>query len=256
MAAGEDTLDNKKMYELMQEHLSTQKSLWQFKKVSAAFFCIIIILALSNLGTSFAAAYLSKDTTASGGEIKDKEGSTLGVQTSANTYPISPVAGGRYGAGCSFEGGTCATTQPKKCCPGYVCNSGTEQCEVDDNVSSFLELDMQQGKKMVMDCKEDRTVHVSRKFESGLVMEYALCPLEPGNHALYDLRDANLPSVKMNSPNGQVIIAPNEEGTFYTITGAGITSDAGFPCDDGGDCDAGLVCTTKNLTSLCEAAVA
>ena len=37
-------------------------------------------------------------------------------------------------------------------------------------------------------------------------MDYALCPLEPGHHAVYDLRDENLPSVKMNSPNGQVIM--------------------------------------------------
>ena len=68
---------------------------------------------------------------------------------------------------------------------------------MDDTVSSFLELDMQQGKKIVMDCKEDRTVHMSRKFESGLIMDYALCPLEPGHHhTVYDLRDENLRSVK------------------------------------------------------------
>jgi len=250
MAAGEDTLDTKKVYELMQEHLQTQKSLWQFKRVTAAFFVIIIILALSNLGTSFAAAYLSKDTTTSGGDLKGKgvDGQTLGTQTTAeHTEAITP---GRYGAGCSKADGTCAADQPLSCCPGYVCKSSSDTCEVDDTVTSFLELDVKQGKTMVEDCKAGRTVYMSRAFEDGRVTDYAFCPLTTGHKAVYDFRNPDLPAMEIDTSSGPVIIAPNSDGSFYTITGAGVTSKDGFPCDATIDCDPGLVCNSETMSCV------
>ena len=253
MAAGDDELDTKKVYDLMQEHLQTQKSLWKFKRIAAAFFVVIIILALSNLGTSFAAAYLSKDTTTSGGDLKgtgaDGE-KTLGTQTAAEQFEgITP---GRYGAGCSKADGTCAADQPLSCCPGFVCNSSTETCEVDKTVTSFLELTVEHGKTMVMDCKADRTVHFSREFEDGRVTDYAFCPLTTGQKAVYDMSNPELPSVHIDMSSGHVVvIAPNSDGSFYTITGDGVTSHAGFPCDNTIDCDPGLVCKMK--TRSCSA---
>jgi len=92
MAAGEDELDLKQIHGLMKEHLQTQKSLWKFKKIAASFFVIIIVLALSNLATSFAAAYLSKDTTASGGDLKGKDGSTtLGMQSTSEVFDFQEL---------------------------------------------------------------------------------------------------------------------------------------------------------------------
>ena len=92
MAAGDDELDMRKIHELMSEHLQTQKSLWKFKRIAASFFVIIIVLALSNLATSFAAAYLSKDTTASGGDLKGKDGSnTLGMQSTSEVVDFQEL---------------------------------------------------------------------------------------------------------------------------------------------------------------------
>jgi len=250
MADGEDELDAKKVYDLMQEHLQTQKTLWKFKKIAGAFSVVIIILALSNLGTSFAAAFLAKDTTTGGGDLKENggRGKTLGTQTTAEHE--ENLQFGRYGAGCSKADGTCSADQPLGCCTGYVCNSSTETCEVDNTVASFLELSVEQGKTMVTDCKNDRTVHLSRVFEDGRVTDYAFCPITTGHKAVYDMSNSELPSVNIDTSSGPVIIAPNSDGSFYTITGEGVTSHTGFPCDGTIDCDPGLVCNPE--TKSCD----
>jgi hypothetical protein len=179
---------------------------------------------------------------------KGADGKTLGTQTTAeHTDAITP---GRYGAGCSKADGTCEADQPLSCCPGYVCNSSTETCEVDDTVTSFLELDVKQGKTMVEDCKADRTVHMSRAFEDGRVTDYAFCPLTTGHKAVYDFRNPDLPAMEIDTSSGPVIIAPNSDGSFYTITGAGVTSHAGFPCDSTIDCDPGLICNSETKSCI------
>ena len=44
-------------------HNRTQKSLFKFKKIVAGLVIFVVLLTISNLGTSIAAAYLAKDTT-------------------------------------------------------------------------------------------------------------------------------------------------------------------------------------------------
>lgn len=193
MAAGNDDLDTKQLHSLMKEHLQTQKSLWKFKKLAAAFFGIIILLALSNLGTSFAAAFLSKDTAASDGDLKNMQGDTLGMQATSEVF-------------------------------------------------DFQELDVDHGKTMVTECMADRIVHMRRVFESGRITHYSLCPLPTGHKASYDFTNPDLPTANIETLSGPVIIAPNADGSFYTVSGKGVTSHDGFPCDDTIDCDPDLVC--------------
>lgn len=203
IAAGDDNLDLKQIHSLMKDHLQTQKSLWKFKKIAASFFVIIIILALSNLATSFAAAYLSKDTEASGGDLKDKQGDTLGMQATSEVF-------------------------------------------------DFQELDFEHGKTMVEECMADRIVHMRRVFEGGRISHYALCPLPTGHKAAYDFSNPDLPTANIETLSGPVIIAPNSDGSFYTVSGMGVTSDVGFPCDVTEDCDPNLVCDDE--TKFCAAA--
>ena len=65
MAHGEANISNDELYKLMQEHLASQKSVWQWKKISFASFGLIVLLVLSTFGASLAAAFLAKDTTTS-----------------------------------------------------------------------------------------------------------------------------------------------------------------------------------------------
>ena len=115
---------------------------------------------------------------------------------------------------------------------------------------SFLEVDVEHGVEIVTDCSHDRRVHLTRVFKHGRQMDYALCPLQEGYNAMYDFYDnPDLPSAEIATSRGNIIIEPNEDGTFYSITGDGATSDKGYPCDEDVDCDKGLVCNSEN--NLC-----
>eukprot|EP01083_Nonionella_stella_P198627 729118_1 len=58
-------LSNETVYKLMKEQMETQKQLFRVKRVMFVLLALVVILALANLGTSFAAASLAKDTTTS-----------------------------------------------------------------------------------------------------------------------------------------------------------------------------------------------
>lgn len=58
-------LSNEKVYELMQQHIDGQRKLFQMKKLLAGVTIFAVLLALTTLATSFAAATLAKDTSAS-----------------------------------------------------------------------------------------------------------------------------------------------------------------------------------------------
>ena len=72
-ASGRGYLTNEKVYKLMQEHVQTQRQLFQFKKIIIGLTILVVILALSNLGTSLAAAILSKDFVSQTEETSDGE---------------------------------------------------------------------------------------------------------------------------------------------------------------------------------------
>ena len=207
MAAGNGEIDKHEIYKLMQEHIAVQRSLWKFKRIAAAFFVLIVILGIANVGTSFAAAIIAKDTMVIDGNFKEKgsEGKTLGTQTDADLADaiVEPIdADGE----CSKLEGTCAGSY--ECCAGLVCNDDTEECENDPNrtITSVLEINVEQGKAMVEDCKRGRTVFLDRKFTHGTDMQLAICPPIGGHKAVYD--NKALPSLQIETPRGIAIIAP------------------------------------------------
>ena len=66
-------LTNETVYKLVQEQMETQKQLFRVKKVMFVLLALVVVLALANLGTSFAAASLAKETTTStNAELLDK----------------------------------------------------------------------------------------------------------------------------------------------------------------------------------------
>ena len=71
-------------------------------------------------------------------------------------------------------------------------------------------------------------------------------PVGRGHKAAYDFSNPELPTANIETLSGPVIIAPNSDGSFYTITGTGVTS---LPCDNSADCDPDLVCDA--VSKLC-----
>jgi len=82
-------LTNDKVYALMQEQLSMQRSMFQMKRIIFGLLAFVVVLALANLGTSFASAILAKDTTTSNGQLVDKKtNEAVATAAAVETYTV------------------------------------------------------------------------------------------------------------------------------------------------------------------------
>jgi len=84
--SGKGTLSKEQMYQLMHQNLAVQKELSVVKKVVYGLVGFTVVLALANVGTSFAAAFLAKDTKMEDGKLKGMDGSTVQTDTAFNTF--------------------------------------------------------------------------------------------------------------------------------------------------------------------------
>ena len=72
---GDGILSNEEIYDIVQAQLKAKNSAGKMKKLIMGLVCFVVILALSNLGTSLAAAFLAKDLNAdNGGSGVEEEG--------------------------------------------------------------------------------------------------------------------------------------------------------------------------------------
>jgi cell division protein FtsL len=73
---------------VMQEHMETQTKLFRMRQIMLVLLVLVVILAVSNLGTSFAAASLVRDTdTSSNTELTDKHThEVLSTKKSAESF--------------------------------------------------------------------------------------------------------------------------------------------------------------------------
>lgn len=220
---GNGQLTKEELHALMKEHLSTQRELWSLKKMAMGLACLVLILALGMLGTSFAAAILAKDTANRGDDFVDSSsGKTLGMQTSSER----------------FEG----DEDGESTC---MLSASSEENKTMCSTSSLAKIDLAHGKAMVEDCSKDRTVHLTHIFASGREMHHALCPIQEGFTAIFDT-NVEYPTASISTSGGFIVIEPNAERSYYVISGDGITSDAGYPCDSDLNCDNSLVCNVQN----------
>jgi hypothetical protein len=94
-------LSNEEIYDIVQDQLKAQKSAGYMKKLIGGLICFVVILALSNLGTSMAAAFLAKDLTADNGDAVSegeeppvpamriaKTGEIAGAQSISDVYVL------------------------------------------------------------------------------------------------------------------------------------------------------------------------
>ena len=119
-------------------------------------------MALSNLGTSLAAAWLSKDTSTSNGSLVDKATSkTLSTQQEKERFQAKPVSEERRRE--LVEG--CTTSRRKLGNGNSGGNgssaSGTTTC----TVNSYLEVDHAHGQIIIDDCANGNTVSICRDFQ-------------------------------------------------------------------------------------------
>jgi len=130
----------------MQEQLAMQKSMFQMKKVIAGLLAFVFILALANLGTSFASATLAKDTTTSNGQLVDKNtNEAVATASAVKDYAVEKDDGDNARAlqVCKGDDNT-ATTDV--CDTSAITTSGTTTMPKD------------KAKNMLGDCKAGRNV--------------------------------------------------------------------------------------------------
>lgn len=223
---GSGNITKEDMHALMKEHLSTERSLWNMKKLSIGLAGLVVIQSLGMLGASFAAAILAKDSKSQGDDLVDSAtGVKLGMQTTSDLHPSMLIE----------QSSTCVKGSGVRCA-----------------TNSWVDMDIDHGKMVVDECSHDRTVHLTRFFTSGKQMHFALCPLPEGHSAVYDT-NAELPTASISTATGFIVIKPNEEGSHYEITGDGVMSDVGYPCDSDVDCETNLVCNSENLCESSQA---
>lgn len=86
--SGRGFLSNDKVYKILQEQMALQQQMFNMKRIIIGLSAFTLILALSNLGTAWAAAVLAKDTTVdSSGNMQAKSGTGMvGTEAKAKVF--------------------------------------------------------------------------------------------------------------------------------------------------------------------------
>lgn len=216
---GRGYLTNEKVYELMNDHLKMQKDMFRFKKVLIGMTVFIVLLTLSNLGTSLAAAYLAKDTTTNGNNdlINTRNNEAVSTQTTSDAFD--------YSRAFEYSNGTRRLCTKKD--GVYTCNT-----------DSYLKMPRDQALNMIRKCKNGKSVELKRTWHDGSETLVKLCPTMKGTFANREARFDN-----------GVTITESDDGLFYELQGDALTQDEDDVCDDVADCDSGLMCM-DNLVAI------
>jgi len=212
---GRGHLSNAAVYNMMREQMQMQRDLFKFKKVVAGLVGFVVLLALSNLGTSFAAAFLAKDTTTndSGQLVNTKTNEAVATQTTADFYAgIERVKDAENARElCANAGGS------------YECST-----------SSYLSINSSTAKELIKRCSQGSTVYVKRTWNDDSQTLVQICPPSDGT---YGTRYSS-----MTLKNG---VSLRKVGGSYVLDGDAFTQDENEPCDVDADCDNGLNCVSN-----------
>ncbi|KAL3804874.1 hypothetical protein HJC23_006646 [Cyclotella cryptica] len=98
-ADGDGAFSNAEIYQIIKEQLLAERRAGRMKRAVIGLSCFVFVLALSNLGTSFAAMFLSKELAADTDESVmrlQSNGHLASVQTTGETYDITPLTQEEY----------------------------------------------------------------------------------------------------------------------------------------------------------------
>ena len=205
----------------------------------------VVVLALSNLGTSIGGATLAKDTSMEGnGHLVDKHShKVVAVQSASEQYSLFTTSSNIIAEeGTEGTQGASDRTRRESACTKSADSLGT-LCS-----SSTFSLIPSDAHDMIESCKSGRVVVLTRNFSRNRSMQLPICPVASGYRASYSDgsddkdKDPN-PTATLGTPKGNINIKPDSslvnDGN-YVVEGDGITSDEGEYCDTDGDCDDGL----------------
>lgn len=229
---GRGYLTNEKVYHLMKDHISTQEKLLRSKRVVIGLIALVVLLTLSNLGTSIAAAHLSKDTktNAESEMVGKKTNDVIATATFSDSLAMRRVA-------TDAEGRRLADAP----CPRTELPSGDAifDCVVD----SQMFIDDETCDRLLKKCSRGGSVNLVQTFQSGATDSTEICPLRHGQLS------RNLKSRVTNQLGSEIIITRVEGGCNIE----GLENGEGEMCDTSADCKDDLSCyENKGESQSCE----
>jgi len=152
-------LTNDKVYAMMQEHIYTQTQLFRTRRIMFVLLALVAFLALSNLGTSSAAAYLAKDTTTNENEelTHKSNGEALSTQSTEETMNLVRATLDENG-------------RRKLCLMADKCL----------DTKSFLSMNKGDCRRMKKKCKRGNSVGLRHVWSNGAVSYFNACPFTSG----------------------------------------------------------------------------
>ncbi|KAL7450451.1 hypothetical protein ACHAWC_002363 [Mediolabrus comicus] len=241
--SGRGFLKSEEVYDMMNQHLKMQKDMFKMKKVLGGLIAFTFLLALSNLGTSLAAAWLSKDTTTSNGSFVDKKTSqTLSTQQQKEKFFAQPVNEERrreLTADCTADG------------------NGNNHVTTNCIVHSFLEIDNAQGQQIIRDCDDGKIVAVCRDFQfDGSDQTTNVCKNMCDNtmtfEATHNGRNGNnkkwlegKADTDGDGTHDATIACSSDSNVKCVISGTHFQQGANGRCDVKHDCQKGLECVAN-----------
>ena len=208
---------------------------------------LVLLLTLSNLGTSFAAAYLAKDTS-----INDKEElvhanskQTVSTQTTAAHYGVESLP---------QEDGEDGRRMQEDSCFSYVDEDGIEVTDCTPASGYFINDNTRTGAcdSIVRQCLNKNAVDLDRTYGNGEVKSFPICGLDT--------------TVSINERKGRVTLknpSMSKINLQYTDDGCKFDGDdlmqvEGDPCDFGSDCIRGTKCykMDQERVRICESTCA
>jgi hypothetical protein len=208
---GRGYLTNDKVYALMREQMETQKQLFRARRAAFALLALVVILALSNLGTSFAAASLAKDTTTSSNEeLTDKRTrEVLSTQTSVEYI--------------EFERTVVAPNGRRR-----LCTADDEDVECSTN--SFRTISASMCDAMISHCKRGNTVNLKRTWKNGDETSFNVCPYKSGTIS------GGTGKSRLTNGEGKEFLFETIAGGACRISGDAVAQEVDDICAVDGDC--------------------
>jgi len=222
-------LTNEKVYNIIREQNETNKKLFKTRGIAICLMVLVVLLTLANIGASFAAAHLAKDTVVNENEeIENKAtGETLSQQSTTDDIPMERTNS-------IAEDGT-----------RRLCKKDKDAGEVKCNPDSFYSIDWKMCKRMVKHCKRGNTVSMSRTWPNGDQSRFQVCPFE-GTMSKWR-RSTLVNHVGKKFEFEQV------EGMHCRLGGDAILQEKDEICSVDGDCVPGLVCVEDpDQITVCE----
>lgn len=237
---GRGYLTNDKVYTLMQEQLKMQRSMFQMKKAIIGLVVLVSVLALSNLGTSFASAILAKDTTTNDkNELVNKDsGEALATAKSFEEFEAM-VPSASDGSARKLA---CAT----------VVNGQEFDCEVGS--SDFTEMSKENALELLKKCRTGKLVRMTYTWLDAPGKTYQRTVCNPDWGCLSEFVGGGNPTEGTlcigDAGVGKIYVKPVRNSEVYTISSSEstvatadiLTSNEGQLCSDDDDCDSGLAC--------------